>query len=142
MNRELLEEAAEWIKGILDVYSDDLGAGVYNLGSEIATRINSTLSAPQPDAMEVLRRVREISSLDRVDGADGGPDSLVVVFTASDTEAASLIESFGKRVPRAMLEELWDMVKVSELASGGSSYAKVIIDAVADKHGVKVEDKE
>lgn len=48
----------------------------------------------------------------------------------SDTEAAALIESFGRRVPRVMLEE----IQHDSLFKGHAE-----LDAIAEKHGVKLE---
>ena len=88
--RELLEEARDWIK------TDKC----WNVEKDaLLDRINAALAAPEPDAMEILRQVREFSMAVETD------DGIDIVWTKQDSEAAALIADY-RRVPRAVLAEL------------------------------------
>lgn len=86
--------------------------------------------APSPSSAEVAKKIEILITL----GWD--QDESEEDITA---QAAYLIDQVRKTVPRKMLEEFWDMVKASDLASGGSAYAKEKIDAFLTAHGFTVE---
>jgi len=82
------------------------------------------LKLPEGDAMEIVRQVRKTEC----DWED------MPLFTLTDTEAAALIASYSRRVPRAMLDEIW-------LIGNRSKPGQKDIDTaeIADRHGYKVE---
>lgn len=59
--------------------------------------LDTTLSAPEPDAMEMVRQVREGDGYIDVNGDFEGTG-----FKLGDATAAALIADFGKRVPRVI----------------------------------------
>jgi hypothetical protein len=127
--RELLEEARD---RLLQNTPHRPGTCVEcdNNRSTIA-KITAALTEPEPDAMEIVRKIRE--------GATFGHDLSERYCKLLDTEAAALIEDYGRRVLRAMLIELW---ATGAFCSGMESETerKATINAIAAKYGVKLED--
>lgn len=80
-------------------------------------------SAPEPDAMKIVRQVR-----------DGSLKGLTWSYKHSTSEAAALIEGLQRRVPRAMLKEIWDE---AYWCNANDDYKS--IDEIAAKYGVEVE---
>ena len=121
MNRELLEEAAEWMR---DAEVSHRGMKIQR---EILLRkITATLAAPQPDAMEIVKQILTGT----IDDGTGHKRLL------KPTEAASLIEDYGKRVPRALMEDIY---RIGIEWPIGSSIRYERMDAIAAKYGVKME---
>ena len=89
----------------------------------IAT-IDAYLAAPSESAMEMVEKIRDLESY-------GGGD---YEYYLDATDAAALIEGYGRRVPRAMLEEIW--VEASRFDANGEYKS---IDEIAAKHGVEVD---
>lgn len=86
-------------------------------------------ATPGESAMEMVDKLEELLNLDRA------------IFPPKDSyeKAAALIEGLQRRVPRKMLDELWDCSYGSGgrgMVEGGKDAA---IDAIAAKHGVEVE---
>jgi len=154
MNRELLQEAAEWLSSALKDIDHTTHKHFIEAAEKFIVRITVAGAAPQPDAMEILRQVRDIM----LDDED--------CYVLPDSEAASLIEDFGKRVPRAMmkfprqpnkeggwtieysyLEQAEKTIRENEYCSGISMeqieavllFAEERMKTEADKFGVKVE---
>lgn len=99
-------------------------------------KIDAYLATPAPDAMEIVVKIRDYGRMEII-----SEDSALVDFTLSDTEAAALIESYGRRVPRAMLEELWEYCTTDHDFSPGELSESEIVDMskIAAKYDVKVE---
>jgi len=96
--------AKQWIRVSAENVPQNVPQNVTIKGLPFATDTIDeleTLSAPYPDAMEVLRQVREFNMAVETD------DGIGIVWTKQDSEAAALIADYGKRLPRAMLEEIW-----------------------------------
>lgn len=94
---------------------------------KLAERIDTYLSAPSESAMEMVRKIRE--------GATFGHDLSERYCKLLDSEAAALIESYGRRVPRAMLENAY------MLGWTDSKHDRISVDynPIAAKYGVEVE---
>ena len=90
----------------------------------LVNKIDSYLAAPSESAMEMVRQIRDLESY-------GGGD---YEYYLDATEAAALIEGYGRRVPRAMLEEIW--MEASRFDANGEYKS---IDEIAAKHGVEVD---
>lgn len=148
MNRELLKEARYTLEERTGYYYERGVAHQSDLPhcmcrecidkriKALYARIDAALSEPDMDAMEVLRKVRETTWL-----ADSKYDPRPVVRNKlTDSEAAALIESYGRRVPRAMLVDVWD--HATALALGAKIKSDDIFLQIAARHGVKLEDKE
>ena len=140
-DQELLKEARDAL-GVVTAYiengtplppDDDpywkASTAVVNLES-ILSRIDSALAAPEPDAMELVRQVRE--------GSVAGYTLSSNYWKLTDSEAAALIEQYAKRVPRALLEETYS--DGFEAAFGTKMIDRH--DTRAAKYGYKVEDKD
>jgi hypothetical protein len=123
--RELLEEARD---RLLQNTPHRPGTCVEcdNNRSTIA-KITAALAEPEQDAMKIVRKIRE--------GATFGHDLSERYCKLLDTEAAALIEDYGRRVPRAMLEEISDMGDPCL-----NDLRRERLDAIAAKYGVKLED--
>jgi len=127
--RELLKEARD-ILG--DAYYDGvepLSDGTRAMIAKVIKRIDAALSAPEPDAMEVVDRMRRMLCV--FNYANGDSET---VWELDKAEAAALIASYSRRVPRAMLDEIWlngyqckDGKKDTDMAE------------IAAKYGYKVE---
>lgn len=138
-DQELLKEARDAL-GVVTAYiengtplppDDDpywkASTAVVNLES-ILSRIDSALAAPEPDAMELVRQVRE--------GSVAGYTLSSNYWKLTDSEAAALIEQYAKRVPRALLEETY-----SDGFEAAFGTVKMIDhDTRAAKYGYKVEE--
>ena len=90
--------------------------------------IDAYLAAPHESAMEVVEKIREIHEV--------FPDS----YAIDDLDAAALIESYGRRVPRAMLDKYAELYFQSyDLRIDKDGLQKRTMDALAANHGVEVE---
>jgi hypothetical protein len=112
--RELLKEAAEVLR-----------RGQADEQAILAKHIGDVLAELEPDAMEIVLKVRE--------GSVAGHTLSSNYWKLTDSEAAALIADY-RRVPRAMLDEIWlngyqckDGKKDTDMAE------------IADKHDYKVE---
>ena len=118
--RELLTDARALII--------ELGAGNklndkgYKALDELLAKIDAALARPAPNAMEILRQVREQY-----------PRAGELLCVLGISEAAALIEDYGKRVPRAMLYE------INEFEDDYPRNIDPKMDAVAAKYGYRVE---
>ena len=90
-------------------------------------RTSELLAELEPDAMDVVDKIRDSVIQEPCEGVQQ------IGFILTDSKAAALIES-RRVVPRAMLEEVWEMSVGNEKPSDG------FFDAIATKHGYKVED--
>lgn len=93
----------------------------------------AALAKPAPDVMEIVDKVRE--------GSVAGRTLSQNYWELTDSEAAALIASYGRRVPRAMLEELWEYCTTDHDFSPGELSESEIVDMskIAAEYGVKVE---
>jgi len=107
-----------------------------NHSTEDAATVDAVLALLTPtevpeDAIEALRAVQEGGYF--VDN-DQGVETWE--YDLSAKEAAALLTAFAKRVPRAMLRD----VEADAWIRGATGNLDFVpIDAIADKHGVKVE---
>jgi hypothetical protein len=109
----------------------------------LMTKIEAYLAEPEPDAMEIVRKVRHGNVVAYAQNNDLLHATVEKQYTLTDSEAAALIASLGRRVPRVMLEELAiEILNLADLAwkSGWQEYVKNLLTAIFAKHGVKVED--
>ena len=138
-DRELLKEARDTL-GVVTAYiengtplppDDDpywkASTALVNLES-ILSRIDSALAAPEPDAMELVRQVRE--------GSVAGYTLSSNYWKLTNSEAVALIEQYAKRVPRALLEEIWN----DGYFDGVDQSKDVQFEKIAAKYGYKVEE--
>lgn len=133
MSRELLKEAAQALETVQHYFpaqdEADKGLAVADVGAcqKLAERIDTYLAAPSESAMEMVRKIRE--------GATFGHDLSERYCKLLDTEAAALIEDYGRRVPRAMLADIyclgWTDSRKNRISEDHS--------AIAAKYGVKME---
>lgn len=145
MNRELLEEVAQALTDArFNAMQGPLSAGQQAMidgWADLRSRITAALSAPQPDAMEVVGLIVDIYRKADDDAAarEIGVGAEDVIYDKAKTEAASLIEDFGKRVPKAFVDDLYSIA----FGTGQGSNLMLPEEAksrIADKFGVKVED--
>jgi len=122
--RELLKEARD-ILG--DAYYDGvepLSDGTRAMIAKVIKRIDAALSAPEPDAMEIVDKLDHIINDNQ--GIRAGFDH---------NAAAALIEQQSRRVPRAMLADIyclgWTDSRKNRISEDHS--------AIAAKYGVEVE---
>jgi hypothetical protein len=121
--RKLLKEARDKIEW----YYNGESQGVRRAVAIIAD-IDAALAEPEPDAMEIVQKIRypKYTQIDAI-------TSSMTWFT--DDQAAALIESYGRRVPRAMLADIyclgWTDSRKNRISEDHS--------AIADKYGVKLE---
>lgn len=109
-------------------------SGLIQDAGNLIERINAGLAKPAPDAMEIVRLLREgWYSGDSPDDAE----SVEFIYKLTDSVAAALIES-RRVVPRAMLEEIWYKGNKHGYEQGEDELDEDI-DAIAAKHGYKVE---
>lgn len=145
-DRELLKEARElivamvnWSKAIpkLVGYVPDTG---FQNAEGLLSRIDTALADHSPDAgnmvaMELVEKIRD--GVPKCMGGDtNGGLTLAVRMTLTDSEAAALIESYGRRVPRKMLFE------IEGNAQWNGMYDSIIDmeNTIAAKYGVKIEE--
>ena len=130
-DRELLKEARDVLEGFLGPYVG-AGTGPKDLRA-LQNRIDEHLADHSPDtgnmvATEIVRRIRE---------TDWNIDFSERVNTLTDAEAAALIEQYGRRVPREMLEEI-ERKACRNGDIGGCSCLS--LNNIAAKYGVKIEE--
>ena len=142
--RELLKEARDALRAVqhyippADETVEMTPAITADVGAcqEIADRIDAALSAPKPDALEVVRNIRLGGyALNANDPDDRGPNGDDYHFTLTDTEAAALIQP---TVPRAMLEVVWDAGNEWNGSEDPMRARREDIEDIAAKYGVKV----
>lgn len=82
--------------------------GIVELHDLIA-KINAYLATPAPDAMGLVEKIRGFSACIlqrkpsmRTDNDPGEVEKISTDWMLSEVEAAALIESYGRRVPRAI----------------------------------------
>lgn len=103
-------------------------SGIIQDSNNLIARIEA---APEPNAMEIVRQVRE--------GSVAGHTLSSNYWKLPDPEAAALIADQGKRVPRAMLEEVYRLGYSSAVEEGKW---KISYDTIAEKFHVAIEDVE
>ena len=86
------------------------------------------ITAPELDAMEIVRKIRSIEYHQTAAGLTYATHPL------TDSEAAALIASYSRRVPRAMLEEIYDAGRSFEQGA-----VCPFISDIADKYGYRAE---
>ena len=121
--RELLKEAAEVLR-----------RGQADEQAILAKHIGDVLAEPELDAMEMAYQIKMLW----VDDHNGERHNIFCpdCWKKYQTEAAALVESYSRRVPRAMLDEIADQA----FAYGKESFLSYeTIDAIAAKYGVEVE---
>lgn len=136
MSRELLKEAAQALETVQHYFpaqdEADKGLAVADVDAcqRLMTKIEAYLAEPEPDAMEIVEKIRDYY----IYHPEAYDDYAVANFTLPEDEAAALIESYGRRVPRAMLDEIW-------LIGNRSKPGQKDIDTadIAAKYGVEVE---
>ena len=98
--RELLREASRSLTDArFNAMQNPLSAGqqaMVDRWAELRARIDNFLAAPDEDAMEMVRQIRDLESY-------GGGD---YEYYLDATDAAAKIEGLRRKVPRAMLEKL------------------------------------
>ena len=115
MNRELMERVPEVLR-----------RGQHDEMIDLAARIDAALAAPEPDAMELATAIIEAQHASNT-------------YNDWVLNAAALIESHSKRVPRAMLEEVYRLGYSSAVEEGKW---KISYDTIAEKFHVAIEDVE
>jgi hypothetical protein len=125
--RELLEEAREILGDCYYDGKEPLSDGTRAMVAKVIKRIDAALAEPEPDAEAIAERIEQ-----ELCGIEGEPGHESVVLDIP--KAAALIESYGRRVPRAMLKEIWDE---AYWCNANDDYKS--IDEIAAKYGVEVE---
>lgn len=114
--RELLKESLDRLSEVAMLYQNKSDI-------DLAKRIDTYLAASNESAMEMVRKIR-------------GNDDEIGFFHLTDSEAAALIEDYGRRVPRAMLNEIIRYTEgMVEWDGEVSDYE--FVDKIAAKHGVE-----
>jgi hypothetical protein len=130
--RKLLEEARDFINEV-----DPNIKGQEIDKHYLLQRITAALAAPEPDAVEIVGKIRLGGyALNANNPDDRGPNGDDYHFILADTEAAALIAIYSRRVPMAMLEEVW----YSGYAKDHSQPIANDINKAAQKYGVKIEE--
>jgi len=140
--RKLLEEAAKALGTVQHYFpSQEQGEAGTHEGLAVAdvdacqrllSRIDAALAALEPDAMEIVWKVRDANC----PGEWVGP----IEFDLTDTEAAALIEARDKRVPSVMLEDAAEIE--AGLVEYYGEYTKLTDatkKAIVDKYGYRAE---
>lgn len=97
---------------------------------DIIGKIDAALAAPEPDAMEIVEKIRDYY----IYHPEAYDDYAVANFTLPEDEAVALIEDYGRRVPREMLTEIFNNAVNWALLGDPEQ-----VDEIAAKYGVKVE---
>lgn len=144
MSRELLKEAMphlkEWalcIRNTIPEYEREL-AGIASL----IDRIDAALAAPEPDAMGMVRQVRHGNVVAYAQNNDLLHATVEKQYTITDSEAAALIASYGRRVPKAYVSDIViEMLKIGDKYwdMGGQAAVDPILQKIAAKYDVKLE---
>ena len=153
--RKLLEEAAKVLaqahNHLMELtaklpmqYFGLVDSGIIQDSDNLIARITAALSAPEPDAKAILRQVVAIYRKADEDAASReiGVGAEDAIYEKADSEAAALIESHRKRVPRAMLEEIFDNGYQAGDEFGAYDDidpARKDFDAIAEKFGYRAE---
>jgi hypothetical protein len=132
MSRELLKEAAQALETVQHYFpaqdEADKGLAVADVDAcqRLMTKIEAYLAEPEPDAIRILEKVRDTG-----DCWENQP-----AFVLPFSEAAALIESYGRRVPQVFVEEILDEAWncLTDRPEGN------VLQKIAAKHGVKLED--
>jgi hypothetical protein len=130
--RELLEEAREILGDCYYDGKEPLSDGTRAMVAKVIKRIDAALAAPEPDAKweSIISKIRATDSRGEYRLDYWSVQKLIEEFAEQHAEAASLIESYGRRVPSALFDEI---IQIQPL-----SYAK--LGRAFVKHGVQVED--
>jgi len=97
--RELLKEARD-ILG--DAYYDGvepLSDGTRAMIAKVIKRIDAALSAPAPDAMEIVDKLEKLLNMDQA----------IFPPQSSYSEAAAMIDAYAKQVPEKLLSIIYNM---------------------------------
>ena len=114
----------------------------YTMRDIAAIREDERKADHSPDAenMGVLEVVENIRlggfALNTNNPDDHGPNGDDYHFTLTDTEAAAQIEQYGRRVPRAMLDDIWLNGYKCQQGKKNTDMADI-----AAKYGVKIEEE-
>lgn len=126
---ELLKETRELLADCKIDGPSGLSTGTLEMIGKVIAHIDAYLSTPSESAMEILYEIRHGKHKRTFDG------ELIFVPDLSITDAIALIESYGRRVPKAMLLELlreyWPM-------GDKPMYDKAMVE-IAAKYGVVIE---
>lgn len=142
-DRELLKEARNILVAV-DRWNHDVETIIGRIPStgfegceKIIARIDTALAEPEPGAMEIAEKIRFIYRefhFKTFDDDQYRDEALSKVYQ----KVATLIEQYGRRVPREMLREIeleaWRMGR-----SGNVGF--VHLDTIATKYGVKIEEE-
>jgi hypothetical protein len=107
---ELLKEARDELGAVQHYFpaqdEADKGLAVADVDAcqRLMTKIEAYLAEPEPDAMEIVEKIRDYY----IYHPEAYDDYAVANFTLPEDEAAALIADYGRRVPREMLDEIWD----------------------------------
>ena len=149
-DRELLKEATKSFEGIASITPEmyDYDVREFKRWAQsrarfMVERIKQHLADHSPDTgnMVAAKLVENIRSggfaFNANDPEDRGPNGDDYHFTLTDSEAAALIEQYGRRVPRAMLED----IEKQAFEYGQEAFLSYeLIDHIAAKHHVKIEE--
>ena len=121
--RELLKEAAEVLR-----------RGQADEQAILAKHIGDVLAKPELDAVEIVDKLEKLLNMDQA----------IFPPQSSYTEAAALIASYSRRVPRAMLVELWDeghftYYSDSEERDACGDEIASAVERIAAKYGYRAE---
>lgn len=133
--REIIAALAKWNKDVEAIIGKVPNTGFQNASDTLA-KLDAYLAAPSESAMEMVRKIREGFISQIQSGESKG--WLGMFYKLSDIEAAAQIEGYGRRVPRAMLEEIFEQYP-HYIPGKEPNAVKICIDAIAAKHGVVIE---
>lgn len=108
---------------------------LYN-AEKLRDRIDEFLAKPAPDAMEIVRQIREPVRINLEEIKETETEIKItyeIEYKIGKSEAAALIES-RRVVPRAMLDEIWLNGYQCKDGKKDTDTAEI-----ATKHGYKVE---
>jgi len=131
---ELLKQSRELINHSISKFP--MGETELYEAEKLRDKIDEFLAKPAPDAMEMVRHIEEILESANYDCSER-------LMEKARGEAAALIEAYGRRVPRAMLEEVFDNGYQSGDEFGAYEdidQERKNFDAIAAKYGVKIEE--
>ena len=122
-DRELLEEARElivsmvdWNKAMLKIVGHTPDTG-FQSAEDLLSRIDTALADHSPDAgnmgaVELAKAVEAAIKPKYVEAPNGRGGAIII--SKDYSEAAALIEGYGRRVPRAWHEEIVYALKMAE----------------------------
>jgi hypothetical protein len=135
--RELLKEARDVLRMVQTYFPsveqmeahthDGLAVADVDACQKLAERIDTYLAAPRESAMEVVDQLDHLIN-----------DNQGIRADFDHNKAAALIESYGRRVPRAMLDDIWYKGNKHGYEQGEDEQDEEI-QSIAAKYGVEVE---